>query len=366
MAAACAAKMENPDVSVCIVEKGGKPGRKLLATGNGRCNFTNSSCDDFTTVLDFFRKLGVMAREEEQGRIYPFSGRAEDVLRAFELFLGRSGVRIITGFAVDSIDYSIAGEMVVSFGMDQEVRGRKVLLAVGGKAGSQYGCTGDGYKLSREAGHTVTKIIPALSPLECAGDFEKIGGCRAKASVTLLRKGEALHSEKGEVQFGDYGLSGICVMNLSRYIRLDEWELSDYKIACDFVPEMTEDEAVLELQRKSEVLSIPYEQLLSSIVPRSLGEHILGMAGGHVRQAAHFLKNTRFTVSGVKGWKFAQCTSGGVLMDEIDPLTMESKIVKGLFFAGEILDYDGPCGGYNLNNAWITGIKAGRAMAKDV
>jgi len=365
--AAIAARMENPDISISILEKGDKIGRKLLATGNGRCNFTNSSCASSDRIVTFFRRLGIKAREEEQGRVYPYSGRAEDVLDAFEMYLNRGGVEIVTNFAVDKLSFSERGDISVCCGREKIATG-KALLSTGGKAGPQFGCTGDGYRLAREAGHTVTKLSPALSPLECVGDFAMASGCRAKAKVSLVRKGALLHTEEGELQFGKYGLSGICVMNLSRHIRLDDCGFSDYEIVCDLTPGLSLEELVRELKTRSDEIHIPPESLLISYVPKTLAAYILNAAGTEKRQeeAARLLKGLRFTVSNVKGWQFAQCTAGGVTTSEIDLVTMESKVAKGLFFAGEIIDYDGPCGGYNLNNAWETGIKAGKAMAGNV
>ncbi|MCL1809821.1 MAG: aminoacetone oxidase family FAD-binding enzyme [Clostridiales bacterium] len=375
MAAAAAACMENPGVLVCIVEKKGKLGSKLLATGNGRCNFTNTACSSSVEVLDFFRRLGVKAREEEQGRVYPYSGRSEDVLAAFESYLSSHGVETALDFAVERISVNSRGGFAVSGGQ-REITAGKVLIATGGKAGPQFGCSGDGYRLARGLGHTATTLAPALAPVECEGDFEKLKGTRAKAAVSLLKKGEVLETEKGEVQFAEYGLSGVCVFNLSRHIRLLGCGFSDYELAVDFMPEVSKDETVFELRYRRDRLGLPLSNMLVSLVPGSVAGYMLEKAGidgagceasdAQIESVAGSLKNSKFTVSGVKGWRFAQCTSGGIPTSEINMSTMESKIAKGLYFAGEAIDYDGPCGGFNLNNAWETGIKAGRAMARDV
>jgi len=375
IAAAVAARMEDPDVSICILEKGGRIGRKLLATGNGRCNFTNTSCESSKHVIEFFQKIGIKAREEEQGRVYPYSGRAEDVLEAFELFLYSRNISIIPHFAAESLILGETGNFTV-YCPKQKIEASKVLLATGGKAAPKFGCTGDGYKMAREAGHSLTKILPALSPVECIGDFENLKGVRVKASVTLLKKGEAVLTEEGEAQFTDYGLSGICVFNLSRHIRLDGSRFSDYDISVDMMPGASSSEVAMELKPRRDNLCLPAGELLRSLVPKNIATYVLGISGvkydakavsdEHLRQIAGNLKDLRFTVSNVKGWEHAQCTSGGVPTDELDMETMESKLVKGIFFAGEIIDYDGPCGGFNLNNAWETGIKAGKAMARYV
>ena len=366
MAAATAARMKNPDVPVCIIEKAGKLGRKLLATGNGRCNFTNTSCENSSEIFAFFKMLGIEAREEGQGRAYPYSGRAEDVLCAFESYLKSQNIEVLTDSVVESLNFDETGTITARCGR-REFPAGKVLIATGGKAGPQYGCIGDGYKLAKAAGHTVTKVFPILAPIECAGDFSGIGGIRVKASVSIIKKGVTLYTESGEVQFTGHGLSGICVFNLSRYIKLDDCAFDDFEISADLFPEFGQDELFAELESRSKNTNIPSGNLLVSLVPRNLAAYIQERAAsGQVKDIACTLKDLRFTVTKVKGWKYAQCTSGGVPLNEMDPDTMESKVKPGLYFAGEIIDYDGPCGGYNLNNAWSTGVKAGRAMASDV
>ena len=366
IAAAIAARMMNPDIPVCILEKSGKIGRKLLATGNGRCNFTNMACENSREILDFFKTIGISAREEEHGRVYPYSGRAKDILDAFELYLNLHNVKVITGFNVESLNFNSDGMFIAVCG-ELEVSAAKVLLATGGKAGPQFGCSGDGYRMAKAAGHTVTKIIPVLSPVECAGDFSGIDGIRVKASVSIIKKGEVLHTENGEVQFAGYGLSGVCVFNLSRYIKLAGDAFTDFEISVDLIPELGQGDLEAELEARSENPNISPGGLLISLVPGNLSVYVLDRAyDGKIKSIARVLKDLRFTVTNVKGWKSAQCTSGGVPLCEINQDTMESRLTPGLYFAGELIDYDGPCGGYNLNNAWETGIKAGRAMAKDV
>jgi len=374
--AAITAHMEAPERSICIIEKNDKIGRKLLATGNGRCNFTNTNCKNSSEILNFFHRLGVKARIEEQGRVYPYSGQAKDVLSVFESYLNANNIKVHTKFAVDKLEFDSPNRIDIFGGLEKLSAG-KVLLATGGKAGPQFGCSGDGYKIARQAGHTVTKTIPALSPVECEGSFDKLKGIRAKASVTLLQKGNVINTEIGEVQFTEYGLSGICILNLSRDIKLDHGKFTDHEITVDPLYDISLDELELELKFRRDNPDIPNNNLLVSLVPAGLADFILDRAGFRaedaqtpsdetMKQMAHLCKNIKFTVSNVKGWKFAQCTSGGIPICEIDMDTMESKIAKGLYFAGEMIDYDGSCGGYNLNNAWETGIKAGKAMALHV
>ena len=378
MIAAAAARMENPKASIRILEKKGAVGKKLLATGNGRCNLTNTACGQADEIIAFFKMLGVKTREEEQGRVYPYSGRAKDVLNAFTLFLNSRNIDVVTDFTVDSLNFDRPGEFAVCGEHkknSEQITARKVLLAPGGQAGPQFGCSGDGYRMARAAGHTVTKIQPSLSPVECEGSFEGLKGVRAKATVTLLKNGAAVHSEAGELQFTEYGLSGICIFNISRHVRTEGCGFNDYEIAADLMADVGMDELHNELKSRRDELGIPIGELLVSLVPGELAGFVLDRAGAkrggtaddaQVKRIAEALKGLKFTVSNIRGWKHAQCTSGGLAASEINMRTMESKTVKGLYFAGEIIDYDGPCGGYNLNNAWWTGIKAGRAMGADV
>ena len=409
--AAISARMENPHATIHILEKNDKLGKKLLATGNGRCNFSNTACASSNEILKFFNTLGIKPRVEEQGRIYPYSGQAQDVLNAFEAYLNMHDIKIHTGFVVENLIVN-SDDHIEIIGIAKKLSAKNVLIATGGKAGPQFGCIGDGYKIARVLGHTVTKTIPALSPIECEGNFDKLKGIRAKALVKLLNnnmshasennetlvfeRDKVIASEIGEVQFTDYGLSGICIFNLSRDIKLGDDEtsnFSDYMIAVDLLPEMSLIEVERELNVRRDNINISPDNLLLSLVPKGLFDFVLSQAGvdiaklnegdtmlaivceGQIQQIkrifndeqiqkiAYTLKNLTFTVTNVKGWQFAQCTSGGIPASEIDMDTMESKIAKGVYFAGELLDYDGPCGGFNLNNAWDTGIKAGRAMA---
>jgi len=373
--AAISARLERPNASIYILEKNDKIGKKLLATGNGRCNFSNTSCKYSNEIVSFFNELGIKERVEEDGRIYPYNGQAHDVVSALESYIVKHDIKINTGFVVTSLSVLPDGSIEISNG-ETKLTAKNVLIATGGKAGPQFGCIGDGYKLAKDMGHSVTKIIPALSPVECKGEFSKLKGVRAKAKVSLLRNNVALNSEIGEVQFTDYGLSGICVFNLSRDITIGEEKFSDYQILVDLIPDMSEMELFLELLSRQKNENIKPENFLISLVPNKLADFILNDLGINladeqisyekVQQLAQTLKGLAFTVRNVKGWQFAQCTSGGITTTEINMDAMHSKIVNGLFFAGEVIDFDGPCGGFNLQNAWETGIKAGKAMAMNV
>ncbi|WP_312093077.1 aminoacetone oxidase family FAD-binding enzyme [Aminipila sp.] len=387
LAAAISVMEKNPTLSVCIIEKKDEIGKKILATGNGRCNITNSSCTELELVKAFLYNSGIVLEEEEEGRIYPKSGQAASVVELLKWKAKKLNVAMFTNCHVFRIMKNEEEGFDVHIDCANEkvfIPCTKVLLSCGGKSGPQFGTTGDGYGMVRALGHTVSKIHPVLMPIECEGIKASLKGIRAKGKVALLKEEQIIAEEFGEIQFTEDGLSGICMFNLSRYIKLDENSdvtlsggFRQYSIEIDFLPQMEENEVIEFLkERRFFMASMPAELYLASIVNMRLGEEIMeevlnnknctigNITYEGIEEIAMLLKSSRFVVTGAKGWKEAQCTGGGILLDEINLETMESKLAKGLYVAGELLDYDGPCGGFNLHHAWLTGIKAGRSIAK--
>ena len=264
-----------------------------------------------------------------------------------------------------------------------KLKAQRVLLAAGGKAGPQFGTSGDGYTMAKSMGHTVTRLAPVLTGIETEQDLSDLKGVRVRGAVSLYEDGRRVFSEKGEIQFNEDSISGICVLNLSRFLRLREGEnfsqgMRRFQVAGDFMPDMGQDQVKELLQERSRGLGMKPDDLLLSLVPAPLAARLLKEAGLKSKEAGSdagllsevqinklgkLLKGWNMQVKGTKGWKSAQCTAGGVSLEEIDMETMESKLVPGLYFSGEMIDYDGPCGGFNLQNAWETGMKAGKAAA---
>lgn len=337
-----AAASFNDNIRVCILEKNEIPGKKLMATGGGRCNITNEACGGRELTLDFFKALGLETYCDSEGRYYPYSNQASDVVRMLRNAAAVKNVSIMTASPVKELHRKNDGFLIIcDTGMC--IFSRNVLLATGGKAAPQFGTTGDGYAMAKAMGHTVKKVYPVLTPLEC-GDFRDIKGVRAKGSVSLYRDDRLIKEEKGEIQFTADGISGICVFNLTPYICAEEGEslreaLKHFTVRVDLAPDFTCHQIS---QRKSSFGILPWK-LACRVEP----EHI---------------KEWELPVLGVKGWKNAQCTAGGISLDEINHDTMESLLVPGLYFAGEIMDFQGPCGGFNLQNAWETAIKAARTI----
>lgn len=373
LAAAITAARENPDKSILIIEKKESVGKKLSATGNGKCNLTNVNCSNMNEILMFFETIGIFTRVDEEGRVYPYCSQAKDVVYALEKAALASGVNVKTGITVEKIENTDDGFVIKT--NKEDFTAPKVLIASGGKSAPQFGTSGDGYTFAKQLGHTVNRLSPVLTGIEVKENLNSVKGVRVKALVKLLKDGALVEEEYGEVQFNEDGVSGICVMNLSRFIKLDDGEtfaegIGRYSIELDFVPEINEVGLQNMLERKIAAGIEITEDLLLSIIPDKLRKYIMSEYAGlhdiNLCKLAKVLKHWPLSVKGTKGWKVAQCTSGGVSLDEVDPLTMESTLIDGLYFAGEVTDYDGPCGGYNLQYAWETGLKAGRAMANDL
>lgn len=353
---AAAASLDDA-INVCILEKNRIPGRKILATGGGRCNMTNEACEEKQLTMDFFESLGLKMFRDEEGRYYPYSQRASDVV---EILRGgiSSGARFYFETAAKSIVPSGDGEnpsFTILCDKGLKVEANRVILAAGGKASPCYGTTGDGYSMASALGHRVERLYPILCGVECADtnrkgekfDFRAVKGIRARAALKLMKDGVPAACESGELQFTDYGLSGICVFNLTPHIRAGEGEnfreaMARYEIMADLAPDFTEEEIS---GRKSSF------GILTAGLAKEIG--------------SRNIKEVLFSLKGVRGWKEAQCTGGGIATEDIEEETMESRIVPGLYFAGEILDIQGPCGGYNLQNAWSTGIRAAAAINRE-
>lgn len=386
LAAAISIKERNPILRVCIIEKKDALGKKLLATGNGKCNITNSTCEEFEIVEKFLNNSGIILKEQEEGRMYPQSEQANSVLELLKWRLKELNVNIFTNCNVLNIRLNKNKGFDVNIDCANEkviLPCSKVILSCGGKSAPQFGTTGDGYKLAKILGHTVSKLRPVLTPIECEGINKLLKGVRAKCNVSLLKNEQVVAKEFGEIQFTSDGLSGICIFNLSRYIKLEENVEStlqeafrQYNIEIDFLPQMEEEEVIEFLTNRRVLLaSMPSELYLASIVNMKLARQIVeevlddkntnigNITYEGVEEIAMLLKSSRYIITGAKGWKDAQCTSGGVSLDEVDLETMESKMTEGVYLTGELLDYDGPCGGFNLHNAWLTGIKAGKSVA---
>lgn len=377
-----------PELDVVILERNDNIGRKLRATGNGRCNIANTGYESYAEVSEFLARSGVAFRVYGNGLVYPYSESAADVTDQLEAELKARGIKIRTGYEVKTTEAlggacstDGAADGAAGFIVNGKLKCRYLVLALGGKAGPAFGCLGDGYKLARSFGHSVVTPVPILTPVEVK-DFSKSGlsGIRAKGSAILLKDGTEVFREDGEIQFTKFGLSGICIFNMTRHMRYDRGEgLSRFTIMLDLDPECVINEYISgRLANSPEGVSrLVAGDLLRTVLRPALAAEVLNQAGvpsdvpaaklsdadiAAIVKATHELE---FKPDNIRGWKDAQCTMGGVSLDEIDEASSGSKLTPGLYITGELLDYDGPCGGYNLCNAWYTGMKAGRSIADD-
>lgn len=367
-------------------------GKKILATGNGRCNLTNLFAEttpyggdgDFAKgvishftpedTISFFGSLGLLCRAEEEGRVYPMSGQAASVLDALRLEAERLGCEIIADTKITSVE-----KKDKKFLLNGEIYADAVILAAGGKAAPKQGSDGSGYPLAQSLGHTVTKVYPALVPLTAKGDFfRSLKGIRAQGEISMTFEGKEIGREKGEIQFTDFGVSGIAVMQLSFAASILTSKGKKPVIHMDFVPEKSERDLYDFIGKNSEK-GVAAENLLSGIVPKRLGQVIMKMSAskpltcssqeltkGEISNAAGLLKNFTVEITGTRGFDSAQVCTGGLRCGEFDGKTMMSRITDNFFAAGEVLDVDGICGGFNLQWAWASGVIAGKSAAERI
>lgn len=379
---AISAAREDPAAKILLIEKNNQIGRKILASGNGKCNIGNRKGPELARTLTFFQSLGLLIREEEEGRLYPYCEQSSSVTEAFEVELRKLHVDILLQAEVEKIEILEEG-FLLHIKDKGSMHAKRIGIATGGKAAPQFGTTGDGFRFARSLGHSVSKLAPVLMPVNCQGEFLHLKGIRAKGQATLWKNGLPLGMETGEVQFTEEGLSGICIFNLSRLIKLEGGVdmakgFQEYSISLDLMPEISTSQMLTFLKDKQKVVpdekgplllhSVLHERLAEVVFRRALdhgAENVGQLKDTELEKLAETMKFLSFVVTGGKGWKFAQCTSGGVELKEINMETMESNLVKGVFFGGEVMDFDGPCGGFNLQHAWLSGIRAGHNIVKE-
>lgn len=380
---------------VVILERMDRIGKKILATGNGRCNFTNINTSvnnfygrnaDFVEyalkkfnvydTIDFFECLGIYPKEEENGKMYPYSGQASSVLDALRNEIERLGIEIVTGFEVKCVKKTGSGFRITSFS-ENTVVSDKVIIAAGGCASPNLGSNGTGFKILSDLGHSVTKLQPALVQLKTEKDMVKgLKGIKFDGKVSIVSGGRILGEEKGEVLFTDYGLSGPPIFQLSVICALHK----NCSVILDFVPDLTEKEVYeLLLKRKKNLSHLSMENYFVGFLNKRIGNVIAKKSGIEklsfsvsglneeiLRRMSKNIKAMTFNIIGKNGWNNAQVTAGGVETAEFDSKTMESNIVKGLYSSGEIFDIFGECGGFNLQWAWSSGALAGICAAKSM
>lgn len=384
MAAALAAA-ENPAAQVILMERQARVGRKLGATGNGRCNLTNLhaarggyhgeeaafanyaiSAFPPEKTLDWFSSLGLFTVSEDSGRVYPYSDQANSVVDVLRFALERESITVKLGFEAEKVKKTAAGFRIES--KEEAVECDRLIIACGGLAGTKLGGTMSGYKFLRGMGHKCTKLRPTLVQLKSGwGGCASLKGVRCNCHAAIYHNG-CLHSEScGELQFTEYGISGPVIFEISRDACQEK---GDWTCRLDFLPDISADALKAELLRRKKT-NLPASELLTGILHNRLGR-VLSQSAGisqsrkvcelgdfELEQAVLAVKQFEISLTEPMGMDSAQVTAGGILTREFDEMTMESRMVPGLYACGEVLDIDGDCGGYNLQWAWSSGRLAG-------
>lgn len=384
MAAITAARLGH---SVTILEKNNKPGKKLLATGNGKCNYTNANITpDFYNsnakelfeavygrfnkkdTIDFFEKTGITSYEKN-GYIYPRSEQAQSVVKCLDAELIRQNVNVIYDCNISKV---VKNNQFEVYADAKHYVFDRLIIAAGSNASPKSGSDGSGYGLAIKLGHNVIKPLPALCGLKCDGaDFKAISGVRCQATVTLLCDGQFVKKDTGELQITEYGISGIPVFQISaNALRLKD-EGHNVSVIVDYASEYRSKELFNYLKER---IGSTGKNFLEGFINSKLAEMIYEQANinkeseisiddNTLNYIVDIIKNSEYKVTGHRGFENCQVCSGGIDINEIDD-SLESKIVKGLYFAGEIIDINGDCGGYNLQWAWSSGYVAGRLSEK--
>lgn len=379
---------------VMILEHNDRIGKKILSTGNGRCNFTNERqsykyyrgdqkefawkvIQTFSEkkTIRFFEELGVYARNKN-GCFYPYSEQASAILDVLRMEIARLSISIVTGEHITEIHSDKNGFEVQG---TRSYRGDAVILTTGSKAASKLGSDGSGYQIAKKLGHTLVPVVPALVQLRCQEKFYKsLAGVRLQGIVHLLVNGKEIAKDEGEIQLTDYGISGIPVFQISRFASKALEQNHKVEAVLDFMPDFTVPEFLEYLEKRiscrpdknaedflTGLLNKKVTQVILKIANIQNNQKVGAFSKSEINRISKAIKSFRTKVTGTNSFEQAQICAGGVSTREIDPRTMESLKVKDLYFAGELVDVDGICGGYNLQWAWSSGYVAGKGAAHD-
>lgn len=387
MLAAISAKEHGADVF--ILERNVRAGRKILATGNGRCNYTNvdatednynhpyfakSILDQFSPnkTIKYFESLGIMPKIEDEGKTYPYSEQASSILEVLLYEIERLKIKIVYNSFVQDIIKRESGYLIKTNEQSYDVH--KVIISTGGKALPRSGSDGNGYELSKKLGHEITPIFPSLVKLELDYPYLKqMDGVKIKAKAELIDGEKVLHQEYGDVLFTKYGISGPTILQISR--KANALLLEGHKLYIKVT--LINDLEVFELIKLFKNLSDkPMEIALLGIIPKKLVQPLLkesgiqninslvrDLSGQELKKVIDTFYDWRFLITKSRGFDDAQVTAGGVNLNNINNSTLESNVQKGVYFTGEVLDIDALCGGYNLQWAWSSGYVAGKHAA---
>ena len=378
---------------VVILERKDRILKKVLITGNGRCNITNvnanisnyfgkniSSVENILNsfnpqdTMDFFNGLGIICNEENRGKVYPLSGQASSVVDALRFEAERLGIKIETEFYVKKIEKD--GFKFKIYSEDRKkIEAGRVIIAAGGQSYPELGSNGSGFELAKELGHSVTRLSPSIVQLKTEKHQVKgLQGIKTDVAVTAYGDNKKICTYDGELLFTDYGISGNVVFNISFVMPL----YKNVEFEIDFMEKFDYNESYEILKERKKIMShLTMENYFNGMINKKLGQFLSKVSGieklskpvkdlndSEIRKLCTVLKKYRVKILDTTGFKNAQITAGGVSLNEVNTETLESKIVKGLYFSGEVLDVYGECGGFNLQWAWASGYIAGKNVAK--
>ena len=374
---------------VTILERKERILKKVLVTGNGRCNLTNARAsisnyfgknillienilNNFTpqNVMDFFYELGIICNEEERGKVYPLSGQASSVVDALRFEAEKLGIKIETEFYVRKIEKDDFKFKIFSEDK-RKIEANRVILSTGGQSYPELGSNGSGFQLAKDFGHSITKLSPAIVQLKTEKyQVKGLQGIKADTSVTAYGDNKKICTYNGELLFTDYGISGNVVFNISFVMPL----YKNVEFEIDFMKKFDYNELYELLRKRKKIMAhLTMENYFNGMINKKLGQFLSKMSGieklskpvkdlndNEIRKLCTSLKKYRINILETTGFKNAQVTAGGISLDEVNTDTLESKIIKGLYFSGEVLDVYGECGGFNLQWAWASGYIAGK------
>jgi len=378
---------------VVLLERNARVGKKILATGNGRCNYTNigASPEDYYSenpnfveavlsrcspqeVISFFEELGIAHKVEEDGKVFPMSDQASSILDVLRYELDEEDV-LCNAFVKEIIP--IKGGYCLNLEDGRKLFGERILIATGGKAMPSTGSDGNGYRLIEQLGHRVTPLRPSLVQLMLdAEGLQAVSGVKFKGVATLMCDGKKQQSESGDVLFANYGISGPPILQLSAPAGALIEKNKKPMVSLNLLPEFETAALLSHLytrfhSRPDKTLAFALVGLVNKrLIPKVIqaagipsGQMLAGtLSNREMKALADVLQNWTFKVKGTKSWPSAQVTAGGVDTKEMDPATMASTKHPGLYFAGEVVDVDGRCGGYNLHWAWTSAMVAAESM----
>jgi len=384
---------ENGNQNILILEKNNRIGKKILVTGNGRCNYTNVTITPsdynhpefvekvfnqfgFSATINFFDNLGIIPKVEEEGKTYPLSEQASTFLDVFLFEINKRKINVETEQTVISISKNREIFQVKTV-EGRQFNSKNVIIATGGKSMSITGSDGSGFEIAEKLGHKITNLFPALVKLRVESEHLKhLSGVKINTQVDLLLNNEVIQTENGDVLFANYGISGPAILEISRKANELLLERKKPELRVVLIQSISKAKIIDRFQNFSEkeisqaLIGIVNKRFISVLLKEAKIEKsnllVKQLSKEQLFNLINLLFDWRFKITGSLGFEDSQVTAGGIDINEVDAKTLQSKVIRGLFFSGEVLDIDGRCGGFNLQWAWSSGYIAGKNASKNI